>query len=158
MDFTIARTRRFHYICGMVALRDLTGQRFGRLAVLQKAGSRHNRVRWICRCDCGTERDFPGDSLKSGHSRSCGCWNIESAVIRATTHGMTKTPLFSVWKGMLTRCQNPNSTSFKNYGGRGIKVCDRWMDFSHFYADMGTDYRKGLTIERRDNDKNYEPE
>jgi hypothetical protein len=72
-------------------------------------------------------------------------------------HGMTGTPLFSVWRGMLTRCLNPNRAGFKNYGGRGIKVCDRWMEFANFYKDMGESYVRGLTIDRIDNDGDYAP-
>lgn len=141
----------------MAAFKDLTGLRFGRLSVLHRTRSLNKRVLWLCRCDCGVEKEVVGGNLNSGWTKSCGCLTSELHIARITTHGMTGTPLFGVWKGMRRRCNDVGNKSFKNYGGRGIRVCDRWSDFSNFHADMVDGYEQGLTIERRDNDKDYEP-
>lgn len=141
----------------MPGLIDLRGQRFGRLVVIEIAEARNNKRLWQCRCDCGKEIVTVGGNLRQGHSKSCGCLNRELQISRPTTHGMTGTPLFSVWKGMLTRCRNRNYAGFKNYGGRGIKVCDRWQEFANFKQDVGDGYSPGLTIDRINNDGDYEP-
>jgi hypothetical protein len=133
---------------------DLTGKSFGRLIVLSANGSLSGRRRWLCRCECGTEKLYSASYL-ANDARSCGCWHREETVARLTTHGMTGTPLFSVWKGMLSRCRNPNGKPFKNYGGRGIVVCERWQTFENFYDDMASTYQDGMTIEREDNDGPY---
>ena len=136
---------------------DLTGKSFGRLTVLSPQGRENGRRRWLCRCECGTEKGYNASWLAKG-ARSCGCWHWEETAARLTTHGMTDTPLFSVWKGILTRCRNPNGKSFKNYGARGIEVCDRWQTFDNFYNDMASTYQPGMTIEREDNDGPYSPD
>lgn len=137
---------------------NIVGVRFGRLLVLKMGGVQNKRRLWLCRCDCGTERLFVGGTLYAGHSRSCGCLNRELQISRPMTHGMTGTRIFAVWRGMLGRCRNSNQPDFKNYGGRGIRVCDRWQKFEAFHADMGATYAVGLTIERSDNDGDYSPE
>jgi len=136
---------------------DISGHRFGRLVALEFVESKAQRRYWRCRCDCGQEITTSIGSLRCGHSKSCGCLNKELQISRPITHGMTRTPLFSIWKGIFTRCRNPNYAGFKNYGGRGIRVCDRWADFAKFNEDMGALYAPGLTIDRIDNDGNYEP-
>ena len=128
---------------------DLTGKRFGRLFVLSVADRKYHL---ICVCDCGNKCTVAISSLKSGSTQSCGCLRLE----RSKTHGMSHIPEFRVWNSMLERCNNPNNKRYCDYGGRGIKVCERWMDFKNFIADMG--FRpKGLTLERINNDKGYSP-
>lgn len=142
----------------MAQLIDMAGKRFGRLFVLEISGRRGDKRLWRCRCDCGSEKDFSGDLLRSGHTKSCGCLNRELQISRPTTHGMTGTRIFAVWKSMRARCTNPSDGSYKNYGARGITVCSRWSRFDAFYADMGPSYGPDLTLERVDNNGNYTPE
>lgn len=138
----------------MPQLIDISGKKFKRYSVVRHASGSH----WECRCDCGTVRMVDGRSLRAGTSRSCGCLGREETVQRETVHGMTGHPLHQVWKGMIDRCENENSDAYPNYGGRGIRLCERWRsDFRNFNADMGPSYRQGLTIERINNNGNYEP-
>lgn len=130
------------------------GQRFGRLTVLCETpkivgGHRYARVR----CDCGRERDIDLGRLIAGEIYGCVCLRRE----RATIHGMYRHPVNKIWHSMLTRCRNPKSSHFECYGGRGIKVCDRWQLFANFWADMGPSWQPGLSIDRIDNDGDYEP-
>jgi hypothetical protein len=136
---------------------DRIGQRFGRLVVIGvEPPTPRSRTRVTCQCDCGDMTVVRFDGLTSGDTRSCGCLKHEVAVTRTRTHGMYGTPEHRVWSGILTRCCNPRCPAWANYGGRGITVCDRWLIFENFYADMGP-RPKGLTIERINNDGNYEP-
>ena len=141
---------------------DLTGQLFGRWRVLSRAeNDRHGNARWLCECTCPqrTRRIVRGVDLRSGHARSCGCLQREVTAARNTTHGLSKTPEYKVWLNMIKRCTNPNHPEYKNYGGRGIKVCDRWLEsFENFFADTGLRPSPKLTLERIDNDGDYEPE
>lgn len=136
---------------------DLTGQRFGRWIVKERAPDDKNRVtRWHCRCDCGNENTVYGNALKNGRSSSCGCRLVEVAITSNTTHGLHKSSEYKAWDHMVQRCTNPNNENYKHYGGRGIRVCDRWGNsFENFYADMGPS--NGLTLDRRNNDGHYEP-
>lgn len=133
--------------------RDLTGKRFGRLLVKGYAGQdNHKRSLWACHCKCGNEIVTGGYNLTSGHTTSCGC-------ARATHNHCPRsdrTPTYHTWQDMLQRCNNPNSTGYKNYGGRGIKVCTRWSQFESFLADMG-ERPRGTTIERINRNGDYEP-
>lgn len=136
----------------------LEGQRFGRLTVLQKAEARNGKQRWLCMCDCGGRNTVATGSLRSGHIQSCGCLYVESRGTRRT-HGKSKLPEYRVWKSMITRCENRTRDFWKRYGGRGIYVCDRWRnDFTAFLRDMGPRPSSGHTIERINNDGNYEPD
>jgi len=143
---------------------DLTGRRFGRLTVLHDTGERkHGNVVWHCRCDCGNEVNVVGRSLTSGNTTSCGCYNRERVVEANTTHGMSgqeKTyPVYVVWKSMFWRCENPNHKQYKDYGGRGIKVCDEWRNPVVFIDwALANGWRKGLSIDRIDNNGNYKPD
>lgn len=141
---------------------DLTGQRFGRLTVISRAeNSRDNHVRWNCRCDCGNVAEaVRAGHLKSGNTTSCGCAHIEDLRQRTTKHGQRQTRLYRIWQGMLRRCDNPKRKDFKDYGGRGIAVCDEWRSsFQIFYYwAMSSGYAEDLTIDRKDVNGNYCPE
>ena len=129
------------------------GQKYGRLLVIEQALSgAGGNSRWLCQCECGKTAIAYGQDLKRGKVVSCGCWNQE----KRTTHGQSRTHIHAVWRMMRDRCNNPNNPAFRHYGGRGIKVCERWNDFVNFSADMG-DRPKGYQIERIDNDGDYTP-
>jgi len=137
---------------------DLTGQRFGRLIVLEKTIKRKNRnVVWKCLCDCGVIIFVRSDSLKSGITKSCGCFNKDRLKESNYKHGMHKTKIYKIWQTMMQRCYNQNNSAYHNYGGRGIKVCKRWHDFNNFYADLG-DPEVGYSLDRIDNNGDYTPE
>src|SRR5690242_3657745 len=127
-------------------------QRYGRLVVIDSIHIRGLGTGWKCLCDCGEEIYASGSNLVTGNTQSCGCLDRE----RRVTHGKTKSRVYVIWKAMRRRCQNPKALEFKNYGGRGISVCERWQTFENFFADMG-DPPAGFSIERNDNDGNYEP-
>lgn len=132
----------------------LDGRVFGRLTVLRRVGSdkRHNAV-WLCLCECGKEHRTISHRLTTGNVRSCGCLFLDAV----STHGMSRTREYRSWMKMRRRCSNLKDDNYKNYGGRGIKVCDRWLDsFDAFYADMGPRPR-GTSLDRINNNGNYEP-
>ena len=142
----------------MSKFQDLTGQRFGRLVVLKRAeNSKNGATRWHCQCDCGKTTTPHATSLKMGGSQSCGCLRDESTARRSTKHGLRQHPVYTVWLNMTQRCTNTNLTEYPHYGGRGITVCDRWRNFQAFFDDMSPTYQPGLTIDRIDNNGNYEP-
>ncbi len=145
---------RQHWRCHLPRLRDLTGQTFGYWTVLRRDPDPNHRrpMKWICRCSCGNERSVFKDNLLNGTSHSCRCIGGPNAA-----HFGTGTPLYEVWKGMRARCSNPKHTGFDNYGGRGIAVCERWNSFEAFLEDMGSRPSKSHTIDRIDNDGDYEP-
>lgn len=134
----------------MACFINLEGKRFGRWTVQSPSHVKKGYWYWVCHCVCGTVRTVNGRLLRNGQSGSCGCrghnWK----------HGMTKTRTFKSWESMLGRCRNKNDPSYQNYGKRGIKVCRRWLSFENFFADM-EERPEGTSLERRDNDKNYEP-
>lgn len=135
---------------------DLSGSKFGRLLVLKQAERRGKYIKWECLCDCGTTIEVITNCLKSGNTQSCGCFQKDMAVQANTTHGMSHViPEYGVWWTMLTRCKNRNSVSFKNYGGRGITVCEEWNKFESFFEDMGRRPSDLHSIERKDNNKPY---
>lgn len=138
---------------------DLRGRKFGMLTVLcpVKRGDKVSRSkRWACRCDCGGTHEVRADSLKAGHTIDCGCRKKRRTKTSFTRHGKSGTPIYDTWKNMHARCYRTSYTYYKNYGGRGIAVCDRWHKFENFYADMG-DVPPKLQLDRIDNDGNYEP-
>ena len=139
--------------------KDLTGQRFGRLAVIAFAGRRggRNRVAWTCHCDCGNSAVVLGEQLRAGKTTSCGCFK-NSPESKHRTHGKSKTPEFRIWAGMIQRCTNPNVEAYPDYGGRGIVVSERWQSFENFLADMGQRPSRQHSIERKDVNGNYCPE
>ena len=137
--------------------RDLTGQRFGKLLALEPVGEdQQGRVLWRCQCDCGHQTIVIGCNLTSGNSKSCGCVQREKLSLRRWKHGMSQSLTYVSWYGMIKRCEDPHHRSYPNYGGRGIKVCERWHSFENFLADMG-ERPKGTTLDRIDNNGNYCP-
>ena len=139
---------------------DISGMKFNRLEVLYKAEERyHSSSLWVCRCDCGTIKKVTYSRLVHGTVKSCGCLIADSTRERHTTHGLTHHPLFITWGSMKKRCYNPNDKRYNRYGGRGIKICDEWLDFQTFYDwAIAHGYKKGLSIERKNVDGNYEPD
>lgn len=136
---------------------NLAGQRFGRLIAIEVHDQDAYRAyRWKCTCDCGTDTVVRGSQLKSGAVQSCGC-GVREAASRSRTHGATDTPLYGRWRAMIERTRNPNHREYRNYGGRGIAVCDRWQSFENFAADMGPTFRQELQLDRLDVNGNYEP-
>lgn len=135
---------------------DLTGQKFGRLAVIARAGSNSKgNALWLCQCECGKEHIAVGWRLKNGDIKSCGCYRKE----KITKHSMHGTRLYRIWNDINTRCYYEKHKSYNRYGGRGITVCDEWRnDFAAFYEwAMANGYADNLTIDRKDTNGNYEP-
>lgn len=132
------------------------GQRFGRFQVVEVVREQR-RSMVLCRCDCGAERLVEPRNLKSGNSRSCGCLKRDVTVTRSTRHGKAGTRIYMIWTEMIGRCTRPTHARYADYGGRGINVCDRWLDFANFYEDMG-DRPEGRSLDRTDNDAGYSPE
>jgi hypothetical protein len=142
--------------------RDLSGCRFGCLTALRPDRSDGRKRFWLFRCDCGKQRVKVGSDvlreLKRGGTPNCGCKTGALIGAANTKHGMTAHPIYWVWRSMRDRCRLPTHQSWKNYGGRGIRVCRRWRAFESFLADMWPTYREGLSIERRDNNRGYSRE
>jgi hypothetical protein len=132
------------------------GDRIGRWTAV--AVTRDGKyVKFVCRCDCGTERAVRVSRLLSGKSKSCGCYRDDQLTIHGMTRGDRHAPEYAVWNAMIARCHRPNTRNFKDYGGRGITVCARWHDFASFIGDMGPRPPGGM-IERINNDGGYSPE
>lgn len=139
---------------------DLTGKRFGRLTVLEYDHNNSYRAPyWRCLCDCGNEITVRGSELKIGNVKSCGCYHRDVTREICTTHGMTNTSLYRVWRHMKERCINPNSQEYRNYGDRGIFVCDEWNSFENFRDwALSNGYDPKLSIDRINNNDGYYPE
>lgn len=140
---------------------DLTGQVFTKLTVIERAESQNNHARWVCACECGNIVIVKGIHLKSGHTKSCGCSKIELHTKRLTKHGHSGTSLYNVWCSMKERCFNEHAERYKDYGGRGITVCEEWRNsFEAFYADVSKlphFSEQGYSLDRINNNGNYEP-
>lgn len=135
-------------------LKNLIGNRYGRLTVKEFSHMNKKHSYWLCVCDCGNTHIVRSDCLKNGYVQSCGCLNKEP---RNVTHGQTKTKLYHVWASMKNRCLNDNDANFRHYGGRGIKVCDDWLKFEPFRNwALSHGYEEGLSIDRIDVNGNYE--
>lgn len=138
------------------------GERFGKLTVLKEVPSidcNGFKIRMVlCSCDCSNEKSIRLQYLRSGHTKSCGCLRAYELLKTSKTHGKSKTKLHGVWSSMRSRCNNPNDSDFKNYGGRGIAVCEEWSDFVIFMKwALASGYSESLSIDRIDNDKGYCP-
>lgn len=137
---------------------EMTGKRFGRLTVLEECNehTKHRQLVYKCQCDCGNTVTVRGYKLRSGHTKSCGCLRHEKYALK---HGKRHTRLYSIWLNMKDRCCNKNTPRYNDYGSRGIVVCDEWKnDFMTFHNwAMENGYRDDLTIDRINNDGNYEP-
>lgn len=131
--------------------------KYGRWTVLGDAPSRNPKYKlWRCRCDCGTERDVDARNVRIGKSTSCGCY-LREVISKPQKHGMTDSPTYTSWQSMRQRCYYEKNIGYARYGGRGIKVCDRWKDrFENFLADMG-ERPNGATLDRIDVNGDYEP-
>lgn len=149
-----------------MAIKDLTGRRFGRLTV-EGFAYMGKYPYWHCRCDCGNEKDILGQSLTSGDTQSCGCLGLERRI--EGRHAVRKyqgeydstghSRIYRIWRAMIMRCTNPKWDSYMRYGGRGIKVCDEWMDFQTFHDwAVSNGYSDDLTIDRMDPNGDYCPE
>jgi hypothetical protein len=150
----------------MPARKELIGARFGRLLVVSELpklpdASGRMRRRFMCRCDCGVEKDVNGEHLSAGRTCSCGCFRRETVSKLRTKHGETKsgtTPEYESWAHIVQRCTNPANKDFKHYGGRGITICDEWRnDYAAFLAHVGRKPSPKHSIDRIKNDGNYEP-
>lgn len=143
-------------------IKDLTGKKFGMLTVIGLQDTDSRKTYWACQCDCGNIKVVRSDSLQSGAIRSCGCMKKAQEKINLTkhhSHKMSGTRIYHIWRGMKDRCYNVHSPSYYRWGGRGITICDEWKDnFSAFYSwAMENGYSENLTIDRIDNNGNYEP-
>lgn len=144
----------------MKVRKDLTGIKFGRLTVVSLAGrDSGGRAQWRCVCDCGSEGVYDGYNLKSGKIKSCGCLRKEVTAAVHRDHGGSRSILYGVWNSMKNRCLNPNVKAYKNYGARGIDVCQKWRDDFSAFRDwaLASGYSKGLSLDRIDNDAGYCP-
>lgn len=161
-----------------MAIIDMTGKCFARLTVLERAeNDKYGNAFWICQCECGNKVRVSGQSLRNGHTKSCGCLQKEKARLRLFKHGRSikrstpwnkgikfeKPPYYqqikSIFYAMRQRCNNSHCTEYARYGGRGIKICSDWKNFANFYKwALKNNYKDGLTIERIDNDKGYSPD
>lgn len=144
---------------------DIAGLVFGRVTVLSRQGLRSDAAAWLCRCSCGKTFNALGSNLRKGDTRSCGCLRSEITSARSIKHGLltyksrnnaSASRTYRIWSNMLSRCRNKNLVTWPDYGGRGIYVCDSWKLFQNFLSDMG-EAPPGLTLDRVDNDKGYEP-
>lgn len=148
-----------------MAIIDLTGRKFGRLEVIEYAGKNHrNEAVWRCKCDCGKIVDVRSEPLRTGHTKSCGCYRSELDKAKigkpfVYKHLQRNTRLYSTWCNMKSRCNNKNNTYFSYYGGRGIFVCKEWNDDFSAFAEWAQNngYSDDLTIDRIDTNGNYEP-
>lgn len=140
---------------------DLTGRVFNRLTVIRRSGTKRRYAVWECQCSCGAVTHVRSDQLFSGRSQSCGCYNYDKGKI----HGMSRSrvsgkahPMYNSWQSMKARCSRSDNPRYKDYGCRGIEVCDRWLLFENFRRDMEPTWFSGASIERVDNNKGYCPE
>lgn len=139
---------------------DLKNKIFNKLQVIELVERKSNRqYYWKCRCDCGNIIVVRAGALKNSHSKSCGCLNSVLNNPNKISHGMSRTRIYRAWSNMKVRCYKKRFIGYKDYGGRGIRVCDRWKDsFENFWEDMNVSYRDNLTLDRIDNDKGYSKE
>lgn len=141
--------------------KDIIGKRYGSLVVLGFSDKRDkgNHKYLVCRCDCGNEKEISMTHVRSGASKSCGCGVVKATIKRNTTHKGTHTRIYNIWIGIKKRCCNPNNSSYRYYGARGIKMADEWSDFAAFRDwSLSHGYNDNLTIDRIDVNGNYSPQ
>lgn len=139
-------------------LNDLNGKRFGKLVAVRVAKVTNRKTLWLCKCDCGKTCLVRRGNLVSGHTKSCGCVKTKTLKVKATTHGKSKTRIYYIWTSMKQRCYCAKNQAYQRYGGRGIKVCNEWMDFENFYEwAIHSGYACDLSIDRIDNNDDYKP-
>lgn len=139
------------------AKKKIIGKEFHRLIVEEFAYKKNGHNHWKCLCKCGNYSIVPTHTLNSERQKSCGCLKNELAKDRATKHGKCKTPEYTCWSGIMARTHWESSKSFHRYGARGIKICKRWLKFENFLKDMGLRPSKNHSIDRVNNNGNYEP-
>lgn len=145
----------------MFSVKDLTNSPpFGRLKVLERGpNAREGAAQWWCICSCGGKVLVRSQNLIRRNTKSCGCLNREKIIQRHTIHGCSRMPEYTAWRNMRRRCLNPRDKAYMGYGGRGITICERWLEsFENFFADMGPRPEPHLTLERKNNDGPYSPE
>lgn len=147
----------------MGALIDIAGQRFGRLIVIKMSHADKDKfIRWECLCDCGNVYFGRSYELRNGIVKSCGCLERENinSIANRTIHGLSKLPIYKVWKSMKSRCYNKSDKRYSRYGGRGIDVCKEWINDPKLFVEwsLNNGYKAGLSIDRKDNDKGYSPD
>lgn len=144
----------------MSAFIDISGQRFNRLTVLRREGRIGSQATWRCRCDCGNEILAKSADIRSGHTKSCGCFHKDKASEANKTHGESKTRLYNIWGKIVQRTENEKNKDFADYGGRGIRLCKEWRNSFEAFRDwaLANGYRDDLTIEREDVNGPYSPE
>jgi len=138
-------------------MKELKGKHFGEWSVITEAEKKNGKLHWWCECSCGVIKEVSQLNLMHGKSTKCKSCSYKQRDIKHG-YGSKTSGLYSVWKGMKSRCLNPNRDSYKYYGGRGIGVCEVWLSFEGFLKDMGSSYETGLTLERKDNMLGYTPE
>ena len=149
-------------ICFVRQKEDLTNKKYNQLLVIEEAEPVISKAgattrKWHCKCDCGNTTIVSHGHLKNGHTKSCGCLHKETMKAKLTTHGVRNTSTYRSWAAAKQRCTNPNNKRYKDYLGRGITMCPEWLNsFEAFYKDMG-DCPEGMTLDRIDNNGNYEP-
>jgi len=140
---------------------DIAGQRFSRLVAIDRAPKatprRYEHSRWNCQCDCGARSVVTLQNLRSGHVKSCGCLSVDTARKNFTRHGDFGSAEYHSWSGMLSRCHSKTNPNYPRWGARGIAVCERWRSYENFLRDMGRRPSAGHSIDRIDNNGNYEP-
>lgn len=135
-----------------------SGDRFSRLTIIKEVDSRKKARFFLCRCDCGIEKEIRMVLLTNGDTKSCGCYKREHLLNMIYKNGLSRTKPYAIWNSMKQRCCNKNSKAYEHYGARGVRVCDEWMDFEIFYDwTINNGYQEGLTLERIDVNGNYEP-
>lgn len=135
---------------------NILNKKFNKLTVLSFAHyDKYKQACWVCKCECGNIKIIIGKQLRTGRTKSCGCLRREKFIAMVKTHGMSKHPLYQVWNNMMGRCYRKKHPLFKYYGGRGIIVCDRWLNFLNFLNDLKESYINGLEIDRINNNGNY---
>ena len=135
---------------------NMIGHKYNKLTVISQY--RKDKTTFcVCKCECGNSITVRQGNLSNGHTKSCGCYKLQKSKELKTKHGMSGTRAYSIWINMIERCTNPNVKAYKNYGNRGIKICDKWLSFEGFWEDVKFEYSDDLTIDRIDVNKGYEP-